>query len=232
MPDKLRPFQFFRGTRPLFPLRLTPAPVIIAAAVLICALGALMWLSARPAPEGNPPRDAASGTPAAEPAGPQTMVPPESMPPGPPQSQLPAADSPPGFPRSSPATPTISPSVSAAGAVTRPFGWHEHPVFGDWRLHTGVDIAVADGSPVKAIWGGRVGQVYNDPYLGLTVSVENGELTVYYASLSASRCAPGDPVAAGTVIGFAGRAPAEPEPHLHLALRRNGRLVDPAPLLP
>jgi len=122
-----------------------------------------------------------------------------------------------------------------AALLARPvlsgFGWREHPVYRDWRLHTGVDIEFAAGEAVRAVAAGTVREVREDGALGLTVVVADGENTISYASLSRSDVKPGAAIQPGQVLGAAGTAPGEPYFHLHLEVRRGKVLVDPGRLL-
>ena len=37
-----------------------------------------------------------------------------------------------------------------------PFGYRIHPIYGDWRMHYGVDLSAPQGTPIYATRGGRV----------------------------------------------------------------------------
>ena len=116
--------------------------------------------------------------------------------------------------------------------VSVPFGWRHHPVYHDWRLHTGVDLAAADGQPVQALAGGRVTNVIKDPQLGLMVVVSSGGYELQYASLAAAAVSPGAPLAVGQRIGTAGQCPAEPFVHVHLAVKKANAYLDPRQFVP
>ena len=66
------------------------------------------------------------------------------------------------------------------GAVLRDYSVETlslDPTMGDWRTHSGLDIAAANGVKVLSISAGTVEQVYNDMLMGTTV-VEIGRAHV------------------------------------------------------
>ncbi len=117
----------------------------------------------------------------------------------------------------------------------------EAPVFSatlsDWRVHTGVDIAAAAGTPVRAVSDGIVSTVYDDDLMGTTVVVshENGLSSVYANLQEVPAVKPGDEVRTGDVVGAVGAtalAEIGEEPHLHLEILQDGVAVDPSSVLP
>ena len=111
------------------------------------------------------------------------------------------------------------------------------PTMGDWRVHSGWDIAAPLGEPVLSTANGRVAAVSADEALGTVVEVShsNGLVSVY-ANLSAEcPVSAGQIVRVGSVLGTVGgsaRAESGQESHLHFALRHNGESADPADWLP
>ena len=108
---------------------------------------------------------------------------------------------------------------------------------GDWRTHSGIDIAAEEGFRVMAISDGTVQTVYQDDLMGNTVVVDHGNgLTSTYCNLAGTlSVAPGDPVETGTVLGVVGSsaiAESARESHLHLEIAKEGVPVDPANYLP
>ncbi len=121
------------------------------------------------------------------------------------------------------------------GAVLRDYSVETlslDPTMGDWRTHSGLDIAAANGVKVLSISAGTVEQVYNDMLMGTTVVVDHGGgLQSWYCNLdSETAVQPGDSVDIGSELGtVGGSAMAEvgEEPHLHLETLLNGQPVDP-----
>ena len=107
----------------------------------------------------------------------------------------------------------------------------------DWRTHAGVDIACEAGEAVLAASSGNVVSVRNDDLYGTMVEIDhgNGVHSVYANLASEPPVWEGETVATGDIIGsVGGTALAESNvvPHLHLAMTRDGRAIDPAELLP
>jgi hypothetical protein len=97
--------------------------------------------------------------------------------------------------------------------------------------HTGQDFAAPIGTPVRAALAGVV-SVEHPAWAGNLVRIDHGNgLETLYAHLSAVSVAPGQHVAAGTVIGAVGTEGNSTGPHLHFEVRVDGTPVDPLPLL-
>lgn len=108
---------------------------------------------------------------------------------------------------------------------------------GDWRTHSGVDIAAQVGTRVLALSNGTVTRVYEDDLMGTSVVIDHGEgLVSTYQNLSPyPTVAQGDSVVTGTVIGAVGDtaiAESGRPPHLHLEVMVDNRAVDPVDYLP
>lgn len=121
----------------------------------------------------------------------------------------------------------------ADGPITSPFGMRFHPVYRRWRMHTGIDIGLPVGAPVRAAWGGRVAFAGWAGELGLAVTIDHGtgEFTVY-GHLSRLDVRAGEEVTAGQIIGAAGATGVATGPHLHFAVWRGGKPLDPLAWLP
>lgn len=96
------------------------------------------------------------------------------------------------------------------------------------ELHRGVDVALPEGAPVKAMARGRVRYAGTMAGYGTVVWLEHpGQILSVYAHLSRAEVRPGESVARGQVIGRAGRTGRAEAPHLHFEIWRRGREVDP-----
>jgi murein DD-endopeptidase MepM/ murein hydrolase activator NlpD len=119
-----------------------------------------------------------------------------------------------------------------AGAVSSPFGYRVHPIFGDRRLHTGWDMTAGCGTPIKAAAGGRV--FLSDWYggYGNTIMIDHGGgMATLYAHQSSLGASYGQQVSAGQVIGWVGTTGVSTGCHLHFEVRLGGTPVDPTPYL-
>ena len=126
--------------------------------------------------------------------------------------------------------PVVRPLPSAVGSR---YGSRLHPIHGDVRMHHGVDLGAATGSPIRAFAAGTV--VFSGPRggYGNLIEIDHGNgITTRYAHQSANDVRPGQVVAAGDVIGRVGATGTATGPHLHFEIRRDGASIDPAPYLP
>lgn len=112
------------------------------------------------------------------------------------------------------------------------FGMRFHPLQLKWKMHNGVDIRAATGTPVKAFRDGKIVQSSYAGGAGNMVVVDHGNgLQSRYMHLSRFTVKPGDSVTAGQVIALSGATGGVTGPHLHFEIWRNGKPVDPKPYL-
>ncbi|HYP24443.1 MAG TPA: peptidoglycan DD-metalloendopeptidase family protein [Actinomycetota bacterium] len=122
--------------------------------------------------------------------------------------------------------------IPAAGPITSPYGYRTHPIFGDQRLHTGIDIGAGYGAPVVAADAGTVVYAGTMSGYGNVIAIDHGGgLSTTYNHLSAFYVGSGQSVGRGTTIGGVGCTGYCTGPHLHFEVRINGSPVDPMPYL-
>lgn len=118
----------------------------------------------------------------------------------------------------------------AGARLSSVFGIRKHPVFGNVRMHTGVDFAAARGTPVRSTAPGRISFIGRRSGYGRVVEIAHGPHTVTrYAHLSAVQdgLAEGQRVMAGDVIGRVGTTGTATGPNLHYEVLVDGRPTDP-----
>lgn len=199
-----------------------------------------------PSPSPSP-----SVTPSASPKPSQSAAPRHTASPAPVETPSVTVPSPSPSPSAAP-SPSPAPSVvptrptalvytwPVKGAVVANFSLETlayDETMGDWRTHSGVDIAAATGTSVMATADGTVSRVYTDDLMGTTVVVDHGNgMVSSYANLQTQpTVSEGDVVHTGTVIGAVGTsaiAESGRPGHLHFELSEDGIAVDPELYLP
>ena len=108
------------------------------------------------------------------------------------------------------------------GTLSSPFGYR-------WgRLHAGIDIAVPEGTPIRAAKAGNVALAqYYGGYGNYTCVDHGGGQSTCYGHQSSFAVSSGDSVEQGEVIGYSGNTGSSTGPHLHFEVRINGTPVDP-----
>ncbi len=125
-------------------------------------------------------------------------------------------------------TGTLIWPVPSCRIVTSEFGMRTHPIYGELRMHYGIDIGASYGSNVVASDGGTVvTSKYSSSYGNYIVISHGNGYTTLYAHLSSRSVAAGDNVTQGQVIGKIGSTGASTGPHLHYEVSVNGSRVNP-----
>ncbi len=113
--------------------------------------------------------------------------------------------------------------------LTSPYGWRIHPVYGDRRFHSGVDLAANEGTPIYATRSGTVTKATYNNSSGYYVTINHGDgFSSSYLHMTRYIVSAGDKVSAGQVIGYVGSTGTSTGPHLHFTIYYNGSTVNPA----
>ena len=114
------------------------------------------------------------------------------------------------------------------GTITEYYGMRVHPITGAWVLHQGLDIGVAEGTPIFAVRAGIVTTAtYNDS-AGNYVTIDHADgFRSIYMHMAAYIVSASQEVAAGQVIGYVGSTGESTGPHLHIGISYNGVYLDP-----
>lgn len=128
---------------------------------------------------------------------------------------------------------SVEPVMPVEGArITSRFGYRTHPVTGNYGFHTGLDLAVAEGTPISASFYGRVAETGYDDAWGNYILMEHSEnFATFYCHLSEIYVKEGAVIRQGETIGLVGSTGWSTGPHLHFEVRIDGVRVDPELLL-
>lgn len=118
-------------------------------------------------------------------------------------------------------TPGKLPDLPVSGKLARWFGWQKDA--SNWPCFYGnIELAVAKGSPVRAVLPGKVVRVETDKRIGRVIVIEHDhDCATLYGRLGETGVKPGQEVAQGQVIGTAA------DTLFNFQLREGDRLVDP-----
>lgn len=118
--------------------------------------------------------------------------------------------------------------------VTSEFGNRIDPITGKRAGHTGMDLAVPTGTPIRAALPGTViVSTYNRGGYGYYIMIDHGDgLSTLYGHCSRLLASVGRTVEAGDVIALSGSTGRSTGPHLHFEVRVNGARTNPRSYLP
>ena len=119
------------------------------------------------------------------------------------------------------------------GRISSGYGYRIHPVLKTRHFHGGIDIAVAEGTPISAAASGKVIKVGNLGNYGLAVVLEHaGGITTWYGHNSKVTVRLGESVKQGQIIAMSGRSGLATGPHLDFRIKIGDQTVDPLEWLP
>nr|WP_255714710.1 M23 family metallopeptidase [Pelagibacterium xiamenense] len=120
--------------------------------------------------------------------------------------------------------------LEGGGTLRSRYGYRYHPVYGNYSLHSGIDLAARTGTPIYAGGDGVIERAQWLSGYGRYVEIRhaNGYATAYgHMSAIADGITPGTTVTQGQVIGYVGSTGLSTGPHLHYEIKINGNTVDP-----
>lgn len=112
--------------------------------------------------------------------------------------------------------------------ISSGFGVRVHPVLGTTKLHTGVDLPLPIGSPVRVTADGVIRRASEDGVNGRVLIVEHARgVTTAYCHNDALLVKIGEVVRRGQVVARSGNTGRSTGPHLHYQLELSNQPVDP-----
>lgn len=149
------------------------------------------------------------------------------------------------------AAPTPVPTANTSGVslqwptwchtITSYFGYRVHPIYGNTRFHSGIDIGAGFGDTIMAAASGTViyvetpvpGQSWGGSGYGNYFIIDHGNgVSTLYAHCTNVYVSNGQTVSAGEAVGTVGSTGGSTGSHLHFEVRVNGQRVDPLSCLP
>ncbi|MEA2655178.1 MAG: hypothetical protein QOI23_543 [Chloroflexota bacterium] len=125
-------------------------------------------------------------------------------------------------------------AIVPGAAMTQPFGCSTlvlepfDPYCPSHHVHTGVDLAAREGTPVHAAEAGTASVGFDPEGAGLYVAVSsNGHVRALYCHLSKALVKGGELVITGQVVGAVGATGLATGAHLHFEVQVDGRAIDP-----
>lgn len=114
------------------------------------------------------------------------------------------------------------------GEITSEYGWRTHPIYGDSRYHSGMDIGGDYGLPIVAAAAGIVTYSGWISGYGYAVIIDHGGgISTLYGHNESLAVGEGQTVSQGQVIAYCGSTGNSTGPHCHFEVRENGEPVDP-----
>ncbi len=122
--------------------------------------------------------------------------------------------------------------ITASWRLSSKFGPRKDPFTGVASNHTGIDMACAQGTPIRAAMSGKVVYVGWSNIFGNYVIINHGNgYQSLYGHMQKTLVKNGQSVDQSTRIGLVGSTGYSTGPHLHFTVYKNGKLVDPLTLL-
>ncbi|MCV6602121.1 MAG: M23 family metallopeptidase [Cohaesibacter sp.] len=119
-----------------------------------------------------------------------------------------------------------------SGRLTSRFGPRRDPFLGRMAMHSGLDIAQAHGTPIRASGAGKVTHAGRRSGYGLMVEIDHGNgVTSRYAHMSKVIARKGQWIKKGATVGKVGSSGRSTGPHLHFETRIRGKAVNPSSFL-
>jgi murein hydrolase activator len=118
------------------------------------------------------------------------------------------------------------------GPVTGAFGRHRNPRFDTYTISRGITIKAAEGTPVRAVFRGKV--LFADWFRGygrIAIIDHGAGYYTLYGHLATLAVAAGDDVGAGLTVGHVGETGSLEGPALYFEVRHHGKPEDPKPWL-
>lgn len=99
------------------------------------------------------------------------------------------------------------------------FGMRFHPVYHEWRLHSGIDLQCTYTDTIHAVKDGVVTHAGGAGTYGNIINIKHDSFVTGYAHLSSVNVSVGQTVSAGEFIGYCGNTGVGTGAHLHFEIK-------------
>lgn len=118
------------------------------------------------------------------------------------------------------------------GRYTSYFGYRINPITGKFSFHTGIDIAAAQGTKIRAAYSGVVTKVSEDDRAGKYIFLTHDDgFVTFYCHCSEILAKEGAVIRQGETIAKVGTTGWSTGPHLHFEIRKNNIRYNPIYIL-
>ena len=116
--------------------------------------------------------------------------------------------------------------------ISSEYGYRADPFTGVRSFHTGMDLAVSAGTPIRASMGGKVSTAgWSNTYGNYVIISHGNGYQTLYAHMQKYTVKKGETVNQGQNIGYVGSTGYSTGPHLHFSVYKNSNLVSPLTIL-
>lgn len=115
-------------------------------------------------------------------------------------------------------------------AITSNYGLRYHPIDKVYKSHNGIDLR-AKNEFVYAVLDGVVSASGFTANAGNYIKIKHGDFETIYLHLTKYYYKTGDVIAAGDIIALSGNTGKSTAPHLHFAVKENGKYINPIDFL-
>ncbi len=125
---------------------------------------------------------------------------------------------------------TTAPAVKPVegGRYTSYFGYRINPITDEFSFHTGLDIAAAEGSKIRAAYSGIVSKVGEDSRAGKFIFMTHDDgFVTFYCHCCEILAEEGAVIRQGETIARVGSTGWSTGPHLHFEIRKNNMRYNP-----
>lgn len=116
--------------------------------------------------------------------------------------------------------------------ISSPFGPRIHPISKKRALHKGIDLAVPTGTQIYAPADGTVVNIWYDKTCGNGLKIAHGMgYETVYCHLQSVNVTNGAKVQKNSVVALSGNTGGSTGPHLHYAIKKDGKFINPSDLI-